>query len=145
MEFEHRGETYYSSKNYTNATYKYDLVRSQNINAMVFSDFVGNLAVAKAKCLAEAEREIDQPMMAVERDEEYFPTFKECVKTTIVDFLAFRAQGPGPAMGKLTLTEENADTAVEKGLDMIKLNELKETDLGVYSTFLEELKGKYEQ
>ena len=124
MEFEKGGETYYSTKNYTNASYKYDIIRSQNINAMIWSDFVGNLNIAKAKCLAEAEREIDEPIMAVERDEEYFPTFKECVKTTIVDFLAFRAEGPGPAMGKYTLTEDNADSAVDKGLDVIKLNEL---------------------
>jgi len=145
MEFESRGETYHSTKNYTNSTYKYDLVRSQNINTLVFGDFLANLAISKAKCLAEAGRELDEPMMALERDEEFFPVFKECVKTTIVGFLAFRAEGPGPAMGKFTLDEEHADTAVDKGLDMIKLNELKESDIQVYNNFMEELKGKYEQ
>ena len=98
MEFEHRGETVYSSKNYTNATYKYDVVRSQNINAMVFGDFIGNLAISKTKCLHEAGREVDEPMMAIERDEEYYPTFKECVKTTITGFLAFRAESGGPKL-----------------------------------------------
>ena len=45
----------------------------------------------------------------------------------------------------MTLSEETAESAVDKRLDFVKLNELKETDTQVYNTFLEELKGKYEQ
>ena len=140
METEYRGDKYYSPRNYTNASYTYNIIRSQNIQALISSDLIGNIGYAKSMCLNMAERELDEPMMSIERDEEYLPVFKDCVKNAVVEYLNDRAaSGKGLAMAKYTLTEDTADSAIDKGLDAIKLKELAEHDIQIYNQFHEEL------
>ena len=119
-------------------------MRNQNIKQQILGDLLFNMKITKALCLGRAEREFDESMMSIERDEEYNPVFRECVKETLSGFLEARAQDSTfHKMFRYTLTEENADSVVEKGLDLVKLSELEETDPKLYNSFYEEIKGKY--
>ena len=95
MEFEKNMETYYSTRNYTDKSYTFDRTKAANIRAIWMADLISNMKIAKMKCLAEADREVDETMFAIEKDEEYLATFKECCKTTLTGFLDWRSQQPG--------------------------------------------------
>ena len=50
-------------------------------------------------CLKKAERDMYETMLSLERDEEYMPSFKSCVKDRLNDIIEAR--------GKLALKGEN--------------------------------------
>ena len=51
-----------------------------------------SIANIKDKCLLDAEKDIDTPLYALQKDEDYYPQFKSCVKSTLLDFVARRDQ-----------------------------------------------------
>ena len=86
-------------------------------------------------------------MFAIEKNEEYYPEFKTCVKDSMVNFMTKRAaakeQMKGESLFHYDLKEDKVDEAIDRGLDQIKLNELRESDLNIYSIVKEELRSKY--
>ena len=57
-----------------------------NLNYLrtIQADFVNVMTHSKAYCLAKDDKPQDFPMIALERDEDYMPTFKDCVKDTMM-------------------------------------------------------------
>ena len=46
--------------------------------------------VSKIKCLQEHDRDSFEPVFALEKDEDFFSTFKDCVKTNLFGYLQHR-------------------------------------------------------
>ena len=44
----------------------------------------------KDKCLYDAGKDLDTPLYALQKDEEFYPELKACVKNTLIDFVAKR-------------------------------------------------------
>ena len=85
-------------------------------------------------------------MIAIERDEDYFGDFKECVKTTVMAICENRAELASKGINKglvYNLNPDRIDTAIERGLDVTKLEELRETDLRVHAAHREEIIAKW--
>ena len=95
----------------------------------MWGDFMRHAHIAKVNCLVAHGREADEAMFAIEKNEEYYPEFKTCVKDSLTNFMANRAAA----------REQNMD----RGLDQIKLNELKESDVNIYAAVREELRSKW--
>ena len=85
-------------------------------------------------------------MFAIEKNDEYYPEFKNCVKDSIVEFMSSRkaASEQNVNLFHYDLNEEKVDEAIDRGLDQIKLNELRESDLVIYNQVKAELFSKYE-
>ena len=77
-------------------------------------------------------------MLAIERNEEYFPEFKACMNETMTKWLEMKDNSK-----HYGIAEDKIEEAVEKGCDQIKLSEIKEVDLTVYATHLEEMQAKW--
>ena len=84
---EYRGEKAYSKRNYNPKYYTEDIMTEVSIGQMRWDDFMKNIYQTKVACLHKAERDIETTMFAVEKDEDYFPEFKECVKFRMTNFL----------------------------------------------------------
>ena len=85
-------------------------------------------------------------MFAIEKNEEYYPEFKTCVKDTLVEFMNKRAEATREQNANAfhyDLKEEKVDEAVDRGLDQVKLMELREADINIYSQVKEEIKAKW--
>ena len=54
------------------------------------TDLFNVVKASKAQCLENAGRDIDEQMFAIEKDEEYLPEFKSCVKDLTVKFTEAR-------------------------------------------------------
>ena len=102
--------------------------------------------MSKAACLNKAKREIDTPMIAIEKDDDYLPEFKECVKSNVLAIGETRGELAAKGLNRgfhYELNPDNAEQAIERGLDITKLEELKETDLRVYAQHREEIFAKW--
>ena len=139
------GKQMYSTRNYDPREYQYNKVRATNIAKVMWGDFMRQTAFAKAKCLTSHGHEIDEPMFAIEKNEDYYPEFKECVKDSLTTFMANRAAAreQNDKLFHYDINEDKVDEAVDRGLDQIKLNELRESDVNIYATVREELRSKY--
>ena len=84
-------------------------------------------------------------MFAIEKNEEYYPEFKTCVKDSLTSFMANRASAreQNDKLFHYDINEDKVDEAVDRGLDQIKLNELRESDINIYAAVREELRSKY--
>ena len=89
--------------------------------------------LAKTKCLIDHEREEDEPIFALERDEEYFPKLKSCVKETLL--AAYAKKKASGQKEVYSLNEDALDQNVGNGLDWVKLVELKDHDIRLYEKF----------
>ena len=135
----------YSSRNYNPKDYTQNNVRSQNIAKVMWGDFMMQTMFAKKNCLITQGREVDEQMFAIEKNEEYYPEFKTCVKDCLVQFMQKRGenQEQNASQFHYDLNEDKIDEAIDRGLDQIKLNELRECDLTIYETVKDELRSKY--
>ena len=84
------GDTFYSQSNYDPNHYTLQNMLARDTFRIYQADLVRNIFLSKAKCLLDAGKPTHTTVFALEKDEEYYPTFKECVKTTVSDFLSFR-------------------------------------------------------
>ena len=84
--FEHKGWTMYSQKNYNPTHYTKKNMSKIGIYKLAFQDLFKVVKASKAQCLSNAGKDIDEPMFAIEKDEEYLPEFKTCIKDTVVKF-----------------------------------------------------------
>ena len=91
-------------------------------------------------CLDKQGKDTTMPMFAIEKDEDYFPEFKECVKESMTAFLEQR-QAANP--GAYGLADGKADEAIERGLDWIKLAELEDHDYRIYVETKAEVEAKW--
>ena len=139
---EYRGKIYYNTRNYAPKQYTYRNMAAHGSAQMLWSDFLKNAVFAKAMCLSQAGRDPETTMFAVEKDEDYLPEFRECVKSNMTSFLEQRAADP---QGRLsyTLRDDVADTAVDKVLDQINLQELEDLDRDIYFAKKQEYRAKW--
>ena len=84
------GRTFYSKKNYNTDLYTFKNMKARDSHRLFTADLVQNILLSKIQCLRQAEKPSDTTLFALEKDEEYYPEFKECVKTTMTDFLNHR-------------------------------------------------------
>ena len=71
-------------------------------------------------------------MFAIEKDEEYYPQFTQCIKDTLNTVFSSRAERLGEA-NPYNFAEGKEDEAIASGLEAVKLAELRESDLDLYS------------
>merc|ERR1712166_822414 len=75
-------------------------------------------------------------MMSLERDEEYMPTFKSCVKDTVTDIMAGRQkladEGRNKGLNYSLVEGDKFDFLVDRGLDEIKLSEVAEHEIRLW-------------
>ena len=111
----------------------------------MWGDFMRHAHIAKVNCLVAHGREADEAMFAIEKNEEYYPEFKTCVKDSLTNFMANRAAAreQNDKLFHYDLQEDKIDDAIDRGLDQIKLNELKESDVNIYAAVREELRSKW--
>ena len=154
--YEHpNGQTYVFKRSYNARLYNHDFYLTRGINAMIFKDLFMAASLSKAKCLKEADREVDTPMFAIEKDEDYLGDFKTCVATNVNAALAERnaviaqrkeelLKKGKPANGAIefTLPEDRAESMIDGALDAIKLSELREHDHNLYKAFKSQLEAK---
>ena len=135
----------YSTRNYNPKDYTHNNVKAQNIAKVMWGDFMRHTQYAKVNCLLSQGHEADEQMFAIEKNEEYYPEFKTCVKDSLISFMAKRAETKeqNESQFHYDLKEDKIDEAIDRGLDQIKLNELRECDLNIYEIVKEELRGKY--
>ena len=124
-----QGKIMYNTRNYNPNHYKLDLMKQKASASLIFNDFAKNIGLAKVLCLSNTGRDIATPMFALERDEEYFPEFKECVKDSMQTYLQKRQEADPTCYG---LAEGMQEEAIARGLDYIKLAELKDNDYRIY-------------
>jgi hypothetical protein len=74
------GDTTYSRRNYNTNLYTHKQMVGVGYRSLVLRDFLINTAVSKIKCLTVAGKDAETPMLAIQKDAEYFPTFKDCMK-----------------------------------------------------------------
>ena len=104
---------------------------------MMNTDFVAKCAQAKSACLLGADRDPEMTMCAVEKDEDYLPEHKTCVKEKVMEMLA-----QSNCKISHSLEEGNEDQAIDRGLDGVKLGELREHDYYMWVTLKNEMKEK---
>ena len=92
---------------------------------------------AKEECLREADRDPEMTQTALERDEDYYSEFKQCVGTKSQNFINSRERS------LYKIEDENVEKFVEQGLDMVKLGELRDHDWYQFVAFSDSLKEKY--
>ena len=63
----------YNQRNFNPSSYTYQNMSKLGQAKVLFADFVSNVAQAKAVCLAKNDREVETPMFALEKDEDFFP------------------------------------------------------------------------
>ena len=140
------GKTMYSTRNYNPSNYTQNKMKASSVAKLMWSDLIRQAYLAKTRCLFESGHEPDEQMFAIEKDEDYYPEFKTCVKDSIVEFMNGRkaASEQNAAIFHYDLNDEKIDEAIDRGLDQIKLNELRESDLVIYASVKAELQNKYE-
>ena len=85
----------------------------------MWGDFMRHATMAKVKCLSAHGRELDEPMFAIEKNDEYYPEFKDCVKESVTSLMANRgaAREQNEKLFHYDLNEEKIDEAIDRGLD----------------------------
>ena len=134
------GQVFYNRRNYNPNQYTYKNYMMRGALGVMMNDFVKNVAMAKVVCLTQAERDPEMTMMAIQRDEDYEPEFRECVSGKMNELMEARAEKNEGF--NYNLAEDGQGTMIERALDMVKLNELKEHDFYLYNAFAQELKTK---
>ena len=144
--YEKNGEVFYDQRNYNPAAYTLEKMRARNRLQLMMAEAMQVAEIAKFKCLKEdPDRDTDEPVFALQKDEEYFPTFRTCVKNQLLGFFEMRNRliDEKRTFGdKTAFTESNIDPLVDQGLDVVKLRELQDSDFEIYKKFKEELKTK---
>ena len=74
-------------------------------------------------------------MFGIEKDEEYYPSFKQCIKDTLNVVMTSRAERLGEK-NPYHFAEGKEDEAIASGLEAVKLAELRESDLDLYSVMI---------
>ena len=74
------GEIVYNQRNYNVKDYTFKNYRAKAISNYTLADLIKQSAFAKIMCLREAGKDDEQTMLSVERDEDYYPEFKQCVQ-----------------------------------------------------------------
>ena len=150
------GLTYSFTRNYSVNNYTHKNQLNQGIASLMFEQLVKVTALSKMACLNTAQREVDTPMLAIEKDDDYLGDFKTCVKESVFKGLADRNAKVAEALEKaaaknqaaplgafeVNLNEDNADGAIDSALDVIKLSELREHDDMLYRAFKKTLAEK---
>ena len=49
--------------------------------------FLETITNIKNKCLLEGGKDLDTTLYALQKDEDYYPSFRSCVKETLIDFV----------------------------------------------------------
>ena len=71
--------TWYHTRNFTTGSYTYKNEMDRNFLKKGYEHIIRTTSLFKKTCLTEVFREDDESMMSIERDTEYYPSFKECV------------------------------------------------------------------
>ena len=91
---------------------------------------------SKAQCLHNAGKDVDEQMFAIEKDEEYLPEFKTCVKDIVTKFQdarnTFAEANPKRNVFRYDLNEDQIDFAINTNLRLVMLEELKDSDMAIY-------------
>ena len=74
-------------------------------------------------------------MFGIEKDEEYYPVFKQCIRDTLKIVMTSRAERLGES-NPYAFAEGKEDEAIASGLEAVKLAELRESDLDLYSAMI---------
>ena len=88
---------------------------------------------------------MEEPIFAIEKDDDYYPEFKTCVKDTVQGYFAKRAElaEKDPRVRHYSLNEDKIDDTIERGLDSLKLYELADSDIDVHDRVKAEIMAKY--
>ena len=78
--------TWYHTRNYATSEYKFENEMDRNFLKKGYEHVIKATSMFKQACLTEASREKDESMMSIERDTEYYPSFKECVVNKNKDY-----------------------------------------------------------
>ena len=73
-------------RKYNPKHYKYDTYSKLALNNIMRADFIMNTNLARKMCLYESGHDVNTTITAVEREEEYFPVLKDCVKDKLTTF-----------------------------------------------------------
>ena len=130
----HTGATVYNQRNYNTADYTYKNMKTLAQGQVRAGMMLQLMKIAKIKCLKEAQRETDTPILAIQRDEEYLPEFTACVKN---EFLSASNRE------KAEENDELMDKTIDCLIDTVKLEEVKEIDWRVWKNYNEEYKEKW--
>ena len=68
--------TYYLTRNYDTSVYNYDIEVQRNIELNGVNHHLSKTKFFIQKCLEQVKREPNETMMSIERDKEYYPSFK---------------------------------------------------------------------
>ena len=82
---------------------------------------------SKVKCLKEHGRDTFEPIYGLKYDEEYWPTFKDCVKTNLSAYTQYRNERiqNGTLKGMIAPEDEKTQSKIlEFSLDQVMLKEL---------------------
>ena len=112
---------------------------------MIMAETLMAAEMSKTKCLREHERDPAEPVFALEKDEDFFPSFKNCVKTNLFGYIQHRNQLIEQNQYKAVpapFEEGDMEVVTSMALDQIKLNELRESDYDIYEQFRDEIKSK---
>ena len=74
------GHTFYSKLNYDPSRYTYNNMVARYQNKRLWSTFIQDVNMSKVVCLKKADRDIEETISSLERDEDYMPQLKLCVK-----------------------------------------------------------------
>ena len=72
--------------------YKHSTMVDYGMANLVQRDLVINTMFSKVKCLENAGKEANMTMYAIEKDDDYLPTFKTCVKDQLATILQKRSE-----------------------------------------------------
>ena len=138
--YERNGEIYYDQRNYDPKHYTYKNMKSQALQHFIMAELMKVAEASKKHCLVSNDREIYEPIFALEKDEEFFPVFRQCLKTNMLDY--FSQKNAALKKDVTNFNEQNINSHLDRSIDMIKLSELKESDIEMYTDFRKEVKAK---
>ena len=134
----------YSRRNYSPELYTFETMLKRGIQNLRLKDLVMNVTGAKMSCLTQAGKEDDMTMTAIERDGEYLPQFKKCIKNMMTLHFGQRVQY-NKNLSKVAsyhIPDGQEEAIYDMALDQVKLNELHEVDWHLYVDFRDALKKK---
>ena len=82
------GVEFYSTRNYNPAMYTFNKMKALSYQHLITADFVEGVTAAKEDCLSKHGHDASFPMFAIEKDDEYYPEFKTCVKDSMLEAYA---------------------------------------------------------
>ena len=73
-------KVFWSPRNYNNRGYTFNTMKLHHQSNSVWGQLCRDVFMSKTACLNKAERDIETQMIAIEKDDDYLPDFKDCVK-----------------------------------------------------------------